>query len=160
MDGSYNRHDLYWHFASTDGGDVRGVNDPIAGLFYGDKHEDQIAREVIQNSIDASQPDKKVRIQFERLDLQWQTIPGFKEVRAIRALNQQGSGGLSHSSEIFTLNRSFGHRRSSVVFCWGPASQVKIPMATTLGINARSDQHRRCHISWPTDDHHYIISLI
>lgn len=86
--------DLKWYFPSTGGGDEQGINDSLRETFEGD-HERYIARESIQNSMDAridySQP---VKVRFERIDLETALIPGVDELRQtiLKALEYAGDG--------------------------------------------------------------------
>ena len=71
---------MTWHFPSTDGGDDDGINDAGVEQFNGNK-ERTIARECIQNSLDArvdyTQP---VKVVFEGYYVDNFTIPGYDEL--------------------------------------------------------------------------------
>lgn len=60
-----------WHFPTSDGGEEDGVNDSGLEIFEGD-HAYFLAREIIQNSIDARRPDSgfiEVHFHVKHLDL-------------------------------------------------------------------------------------------
>lgn len=75
-------HDqLCWHFPRLDHGESEGVNDPLLQYFSGDNGW-YVAREVIQNSIDARDDAKRpVVVKFEKIILPTKEIPGIKELR-------------------------------------------------------------------------------
>lgn len=66
---------LIWHFPSTDGGDVEGINDAGIETFEGDR-EHSLARECIQNSLDAKfDHSKPVRVEFRKFQINTSDIP-------------------------------------------------------------------------------------
>jgi hypothetical protein len=66
---------LEWYFPSTDGGDDDGFNDSLRETFEG-KHEHYVARECIQNSLDArADQTEPVTVVFERGSLATSNIP-------------------------------------------------------------------------------------
>ncbi len=70
-----------WHFPSTDGGEHDGINDPLRETFEGD-HERYIARESIQNSLDARKDlSRPVLVKFERIEMAVSDIPGLKDLK-------------------------------------------------------------------------------
>jgi len=71
--------ELKWHFPSNDGGIVEGINDAALATFEGD-YQYYIARESIQNSIDARKGRLPVKVTFERMDLSVEDIPGIGEL--------------------------------------------------------------------------------
>lgn len=74
---------LKWHFPSTGNGDEDGINDPLRETFEGD-HERYIARESIQNSLDARKDTSKpVKVRFERFSLPIRQVPGLGELKDI-----------------------------------------------------------------------------
>jgi hypothetical protein len=69
-----------WHFPSTGGGDEDGINDPLRETFEGD-HERYVARESIQNSLDARKDNNSpVLVRFERFNMPVEQIPGLEEL--------------------------------------------------------------------------------
>ena len=83
---------LKWYFPSTGGGDEQGINDSLRETFEGD-HERYIARESIQNSMDARiDYQQPVKVRFERIDLEASQIPGVDELRQtiLKALDYAG----------------------------------------------------------------------
>lgn len=76
---------LEWHFASTDGGEVCGINDPVMNHFQG-RAEYYVAREGIQNALDARRDyETPVRVQFEVLEVRRSDLPDL--ARYVSCLN-------------------------------------------------------------------------
>ena len=74
---------LVWHFPITDGGDDDGINDAGVEQFNGNK-ERSIARECIQNSLDARKDyAKPVRVEFNAFQIDKYTIPGYEQLAEI-----------------------------------------------------------------------------
>ena len=72
-----------WHFPSTGGGEEDGINNPLMQYFEGD-HEKYIARETIQNSLDARRNDENpVKVIFERATLPITELLGLEQLRDI-----------------------------------------------------------------------------
>lgn len=70
-----------WHFPSTDGGDEDGINNSGLQTFQGN-HETAIARECIQNSLDAVKDTKlPVEVQMQFFEMNTSDIPGVEELR-------------------------------------------------------------------------------
>lgn len=75
-----NDADLCWFFPSTDHGENHGFADSLLEYFQGD-HEKYIAREAIQNSIDARlEYDTPVSVVFERVTINPKDLPGRDEL--------------------------------------------------------------------------------
>ena len=73
--------DLEWHFPALDHADTEGLNDPLLGYFSGD-HNKYVAREVIQNSIDArNDSERPVLVKFEKLKLPTKEVPGIEGLK-------------------------------------------------------------------------------
>jgi hypothetical protein len=69
---------LKWYFPTTDHGGIQGFSDSQLEYFQGD-HEKYIAREAIQNAVDARLNYKKpVTVIFEKLDIAVSQIPGWQ----------------------------------------------------------------------------------
>ncbi len=78
--------DLCWFFPSTDHGENHGFSDSLLEYFQGD-HEKYIAREAIQNSIDARlEYNVPVSVVFERLTVNPKDVPGRDEL--LRRMHQ------------------------------------------------------------------------
>jgi hypothetical protein len=76
-------NNLKWYFPSTGYGDEDGISDPLRETFEGD-HERFVARESIQNSLDARlNYDKPVKVVFERFMLPVNKIPGITELKDV-----------------------------------------------------------------------------
>src|SRR3989344_4882312 len=71
---------LCWYFPSTDHGENDGFADSLLEYFQGD-HEKYIARETIQNAVDARLDyDKPVTVVFEKLSVPASSLPGYDEL--------------------------------------------------------------------------------
>ena len=68
-----------WHFPPTSGGTYDGYNDPGIAHFDG-AHEESLARETLQNSLDAREGDKPVEVEFVVTDLDIDSL-GQRELR-------------------------------------------------------------------------------
>jgi len=76
---------LDWHFPIVDDGEEDGINDSLRETFEGD-HERFIARECIQNAIDARKDmSRPAKVRFERFDIPVEKVPGMKELKTILA---------------------------------------------------------------------------
>lgn len=72
---------LKWFFPDLQHADSEGLNDPLLQYFSGD-HNRYIAREVIQNSVDARRNDEKpVVVKFEKIILPTSEVPGILELK-------------------------------------------------------------------------------
>ncbi len=66
---------MIWHFPSTDGGPDEGINDSGVWQFEGNR-ESSVARECIQNSLDARVDENKpVRVVFSKIAVDNYQIP-------------------------------------------------------------------------------------
>ena len=73
--------EMSWHFPALDHGESEGLNDPLLQYFGGD-HGKYVAREVIQNSVDArSDYNAPVVVKFSKIVLPTKDIPGMKGLR-------------------------------------------------------------------------------
>ena len=100
-----------WYFASTGGGRRDGFNDSAREHFEG-AHEHFLAREIIQNSIDARlSEDEPVKVVFELKKAILNDIPGLGELRDYFGLakdyatDQEGAAEF-YDSALATLARS------------------------------------------------------
>src|SRR3989344_5988503 len=72
--------ELRWFFPSTDHGENDGFADSLLESFQGD-HEKYIAREAIQNAVDARLDyGKPVRVIFEKFSMPASALPGHVEL--------------------------------------------------------------------------------
>lgn len=77
-----------WKFPPTNGGRIDGYNDPGIAHFSGAPLS-SLARETIQNSLDARMPNEKpVHVSFELIDLKPTDLGGVELKRAIDACNR------------------------------------------------------------------------
>lgn len=92
-----------WHFPSTDNGDEDGINDSLREMFEGN-HEWYVARESIQNSIDARKDKSNpVMVRFERKDLPVQQLPGYSELVDILVRAKEYSSNQEKSESFYGL---------------------------------------------------------
>ena len=71
---------LRWHFPVLDHGETEGYNDPLLQYFEGD-YGKYVAREVIQNSIDArNNQEVPVSVKFEKIMMAPKDVPGLAEL--------------------------------------------------------------------------------
>lgn len=76
-----NADELRWHFPDLDYGEADGLADPLLQYFEG-RHEWYIARETIQNSVDARHDQNKaVVVHFEKLNLPTKEVPGLEDLK-------------------------------------------------------------------------------
>lgn len=89
-----------WHFPITDGGDDDGINDAGVEQFNGNK-ERSIARECIQNSLDARKDyTKPVRVEFSAFQIDKNAIPGHEDLYKIIQKAKEYSQG-DETAEAF-----------------------------------------------------------
>jgi len=94
-------NNLTWHFPSTDNGDEDGINDPLRETFEGD-HERYVARESIQNSIDARRDyNNPVKVRFERFMIPVTDIPGIIELKDVLHRASEYAKGQSRADEFY-----------------------------------------------------------
>jgi hypothetical protein len=75
------KQEMTWHFPALDHGESEGLNDPLLQYFGGD-HSWYVAREVIQNSVDArADYNSPVTVRFTKFALPAKNLPGMKELR-------------------------------------------------------------------------------
>ena len=100
-----------WHFPSTDGGDEDGINNSGLQTFEGN-HEAAIARECIQNSLDAIKNQKlPVKVQIQFLEINTSEIPGIEELKRDIIAAKEFAGdtmgaNIFFSKAVSTLNNS------------------------------------------------------
>lgn len=94
-------NDFHWHFPSTDNGDEDGINDSLREMFEGN-HEWYVARESIQNSLDARK-DKNmpVKVRFERINLPVHELPGYPELVDILKKAKEYSSNQENSDRFY-----------------------------------------------------------
>ncbi|MDD4875046.1 MAG: hypothetical protein PHI77_01430 [Candidatus Pacebacteria bacterium] len=122
---------LTWYFPSTDHCSVDGFADSQLEYFQGN-HEKYIAREAIQNAVDArSNSERPVIIIFEKFDLLVSQIPGWQMLldRCKRCLDFDKG---QEKSEIFFRN-AIELLKSETV------SVLKISDYNTIGLSGQDD---------------------
>lgn len=120
-----------WHFPSTDGGDEDGINDPLRETFEGD-HERFVARESIQNSLDARKDDTQpVLVRFERLNLPVAHLPGLSGLKDMLQKAKDYSSNQEKSLAFYgAALELLGRDKVSV---------LKISDFNTIGLNGSDD---------------------
>jgi hypothetical protein len=92
---------LRWHFPTADFGETDGLNDPLREYFEGD-HERYIARESIQNSLDARKDfNLPVKVRFELFHLQTENIPGLSQLTDIMKRGKEFSKNQENSATFY-----------------------------------------------------------
>lgn len=118
---------LRWDFPSTGMGEEDGLNDPLQKYFEGD-HERFVAREAIQNTIDARSDDgKPVVISFEWQNIPSELVPGRHELLDILNRAREYSEGQEGSEEFYT--------RAIKILNANKISVLKISDSNTTGLN-------------------------
>jgi hypothetical protein len=83
MKQSIQKNQMEWYFPSTGHGEDSGFADSLLQYFEGD-HEKFIAREAIQNAVDARlNYDKPVSVVFERLEMPIKILPDFASIKNV-----------------------------------------------------------------------------
>jgi len=101
-----------WQFASTGGGHEEGINNPLTEHFEGD-HNYYLAREVIQNSIDARDDlGKPVTVKFNLEHISSQEFPGLDDFKQVMSLclvthkhDSKTSDFFSRSLDLLSLSK-------------------------------------------------------
>ena len=98
-------NNIGWHFPPTNGGRVDGFNDPGIAHFDGSPLA-SLARETIQNSLDASlQPDQPVHVSFELIELERDDV-GLSELMEVIERCMQKAKEDEDSSAVSALKRA------------------------------------------------------
>lgn len=91
-----------WHFPSTDGGDEDGINNSGLQTFEGD-HESAIARECIQNSLDAiKDPTQPVKVQMQFFEINASDLPGAEELKQDIVVAKEFAGNTTGANSFFS----------------------------------------------------------
>lgn len=81
-----------WHFAYNNGGEEEGPNDSLTNYFT-EKGMNSLAREIIQNAIDArSSDDAPVKVKFSLEHINVNDIPGVDTIRDVYVRSRQYYG--------------------------------------------------------------------
>lgn len=81
-----------WHFAYNNGGEEEGPNDSLTNYFT-EKGMNSLAREIIQNAIDArSSDDAPVKVKFSLEHINVNDIPGVDTIRDVYVRSKQYYG--------------------------------------------------------------------
>lgn len=137
-----------WKFPSTGGGEEDGVNDAGLELFEGD-HAAFLAREVIQNSIDAKRPEcQHVEVRFRLASIKLDDFPrwpAFKQI--LRACHEEvkAETGRKHPAGRITRGEELYQQALSLS---SPVSVLIIEDFNTTGLcggeSAKDGQWYRC----------------
>lgn len=71
-----------WCFPSNSGGDEQGLNNSLIETFN-DSPLKSLAREIVQNSLDAALEDRQVVVEFKSFNLNREAFPGYAELTDI-----------------------------------------------------------------------------
>lgn len=105
-----------WHFPSTDGGDEDGINNSGLQTFEGN-HESAIARECIQNSLDAIKDQNlPVRVQIHFFEMNMVDIPGIEELKQ-DILAAKNYAGVATGADRFFVKalKAFNNAKVSIL---------------------------------------------
>ena len=92
---------LGWHFPSLNGADIQGFHDALQEYFQGN-HERAVAREIIQNSLDARKNYKKpVVVEFERLLIPTENLVGINQLEDIFMKAKLFAKGQTEADEFY-----------------------------------------------------------
>lgn len=96
---------MNWTFASTGGGPDDGINNPLIQPFVGD-YNYYLAREIIQNSIDAKiEDEEKVRVKFQLEHIESNGFPNLGQLTEVYELCKKYDGNLGdEEAERFANN--------------------------------------------------------
>lgn len=120
---------LKWHFPSSGGGEEDGVNDSGLEMFEGD-HAYYLAREVIQNSIDARRRDcKHVEVHFRLTHMAMADFPGWPEFRSVL------KACLAEVKEEVGDGKGGGQSKGEVLYNEALAMPAKIPVLVAEDFN-------------------------
>ena len=107
--------DIGWRFPPTNGGRIDGFNDPGIAHFTGAPLQQSLARETIQNSLDASlAPDKPVHVSFELIEPDPDNVGRDELARAIDASIQTADDDPMASAALKAATKSI---MSDVIPC-------------------------------------------
>lgn len=124
--------ELFWHFPNLDHGEADGLADPLLEYFEGN-HEWYIARETIQNSLDARfDSEKPVLVVFEKTQLLRKQVPGIAELK----LRMQAC--LEQISETDEKAKSYLEKALSIL-SQNLISILKIGDFNTIGLDGSDD---------------------
>jgi hypothetical protein len=99
--------DFGWEFPIDTGDQWQGFNDPGIEHFRGSPFGN-LAREVIQNSLDAAQGNAPVSVSFDVQDIPTQQVPGIDELKDVikRCLEAPGNEGKKAQQFFFTAAKA------------------------------------------------------
>ena len=105
-----------WHFPSTDGGDEDGINNSGLQTFEGN-HESAIARECIQNSLDAIKDQNlPVRVQMHFFEMNMADIPGIEELKQDIMAAKNYAGAATGADRFFAKAlKAFNNTKVSIL---------------------------------------------
>lgn len=121
-----------WHFPSTDGGIIDGINDAGIETFEGDR-ENSLARECIQNSLDARDIsiESPVCVKFERFEMAVSDIPGYEVLK-------DAMGKAKNFSQIQD-NAKYLYETAIEMLTKADISVLKISDYNTIGLTGNDD---------------------
>lgn len=126
---------LGWNFPLLNDGDIKGFHDAVQEYFQGN-HAQVVAREVIQNSLDARKKDgRPVEVHFERFTAPAASLPGLQQL-----------------PEIFSQAKSFAADQAGAGEFYDAAMKLlkkdKLPVLrisdfNTIGISGQDREHSK-----------------
>lgn len=123
---------LRWHFPDLDHGEADGLADPLLQYFEGN-HEWYIARETIQNSLDARLDyDKPVVLAFEKINFASKNFPGLRDLKLYMKACLKQAQESDEKTKAYFQNALDMMSRSSI-------SILKVSDFNTFGLDGRDD---------------------
>lgn len=122
-----------WHFPSTDNGEEDGLNDPLRENFEGN-HEWFVAREMIQNSADATTGKGPVRVRFERVLIPTESIPGKNQLSDILKRAKEYASGQEGADEFYD--------EAVAMISASEIAVLKISDFNTTGLNGEDNEKK------------------
>ena len=125
--------DIGWHFPANNGGSFDGFNDPGIETYAGNPFM-SLAREVIQNSLDAAKrSNSKVTVSFEREDISACDLPGRDELRDAFRLCKRQAGKIHNDKAVGFFNRGISALGGGKINC------LKVADYNTTGLRGDED---------------------
>lgn len=79
---------MKWNFPSNNDGDINGISNPGIEMFQGTPLK-SLAREICQNSLDATIDNEVTKIQFKLFAIESDTLPDFDKLKKVFELSKQ-----------------------------------------------------------------------
>ena len=121
-----------WEFPANNGGSFGGFNDSGIETYAG-KPFMSLAREVIQNSLDAKHGDGKVTVSFEREDISVADLPGCDELRKAFDSCKEQAKNIDNEKAVNFFNHGVSALNSDKISC------LRISDYNTTGLRGDED---------------------